>query len=168
MKTAIQTILASLDGIFAAYDAQVKADAIAWGLKRAAAVRAFAASEEAWAMRSQKNGEWAYYAKVHAMAGGKTWYNVFHGRSEAKVVEFMENNHEATIAKRNAMIANKLVGIGVTSVVSEEYVRTADGFNGVFVVQTDAGRKAVTVNTIKAGGWNIQCFHQRVLVKVSK
>jgi hypothetical protein len=54
----------------------------------------------------------------------------------------------------------------VVEVISEEFYRTADGFNGEFVVDTNAGRKTVTVNTVYAGGYNIQCLHLRVLVKV--
>lgn len=82
------------------------------------------------------------------------------------IEEFIEKNCAATVAKRNATIAAKLEKAGVTEVVSEQFTYTKDGFDGVFVVNTDAGMKRVKINTIRAGGYNIQCLHLRVLVSV--
>ena len=106
------------------------------------------------------------YDRLHEIAGGKTWYNVFNGRNTKLVEEFMVKNCEMTAKKRNASIAKKLEKAGVTEVLSEEFHRTNDGFNGTFVVDTDKGHKTVTVETILAGGYNIVCLHLRVLVRV--
>lgn len=73
---------------------------------------------------------------------------------------------KATIKARNANIANKLIKAEITQVLSSVFTRTSDGFNGIFKVETNKGPKVVTVDTIYAGGYNIQCFHIRVLVKV--
>ena len=34
------------------------------------------------------------------------------------------------------------------------------------LVREGVGRKVVTIETIRAGGWNIQCLHLRVLVRI--
>ncbi len=67
----------------------------------------------------------------------------------------IEKNCKATANKRNASIAKKLDKAEVTG---SAIVRTEDGFNGVFNINT----KKVTIET----GYNIQCLHLRVLVKI--
>ena len=162
MKTTA-AILAKLDEIFAPMDAEVLAASQVWAKGRVAALREFKASDEAKELRRD---QWKYYGRLHAIAGGKTWYNVFDGRSASMIEEFIEKNCAATVAKRNATIAAKLEKAGVTEAVSEQFTYTKDGFDGVFVVNTDAGTKRVKINTIRAGGYNIQCLHLRVLVSV--
>ena len=66
----------------------------------------------------------------------------------------------------NATIAAKLAKAGVDEVEGAEFTRTNDGFNGLFVVNTPTGPKSVHIETITAGGYNIQCLHLRVLVTV--
>lgn len=162
MKTTA-AILVKLNEIFAPMDAEVLAASQVWAKGRVAAVREFKASDEYQAMRRDQH---RLYSRLFDLAGGKTWYNMFDGRNATMIEEFVEKNCAAIVAKRNATIAAKLEKAGVTEVVSEEYARTRDGFDGVFVVETNAGRKVVTINTIRAGGYNIQCLHLRVLVKI--
>lgn len=161
--TKFAEITAALAPLFAEFDAKVYADAREWGLRRAADIRGFWKTDEARELRGNQH---ALYARLFAIAGGKTWYNVLHGCSDDMVVERMDKNTAATIKSRNAAIAAKLEKAGVEAVVSAETSRTDDGFNGRFVVETDKGRKVVTIETIRAGGWNIQCAHLRVLVRV--
>lgn len=163
MNQAQQTIAAKLVEMFAEFDADVLESSKKWAVGRAAALREFKASDEYQAIRRDA---FKLYARLHDIAGGKTWYAVFNGNSDAGIEAFMVKNCAATVEKRNAMIANKLVKAGVNEVISEEYVRMQDGFNGTYVVMTDSGKKVVTIQTIIAGGWNIQCRHLRVLVKV--
>lgn len=163
MTNAQQRILAKLNEVFAPLDADVLENSQKWAIGRVNAIREFKASDEYQAIRRDA---FRLYARLHEIAGGKTWYNVFNGRSMEQIAEFVEKNCEAIAAKRNASIAAKLAKAGVTEVVSEEFTFSPDGFNGVFVVATDAGNKRVTIQTIIAGGYNIQCRHLRVLVKV--
>jgi len=160
---ATAAIIAKLNEVFAPMDAKVLEQSKEWAKGRAQAIRDFKASDEYQAIRRDA---FALYAKLYAIAGGKTWYNVFNGNSAAIIEEFVTKNCAAIAAKRNANIANKLEKAGVTEVVSEEFHHTNDGFNGVFVVNTNAGRKSVRIETIYAGGYNVQCLHLRVLVKV--
>ena len=160
---ATAKIVAKLNEVFAPMDAEVLEASQEWAKGRVQAIREFKTSEEGQAMRRD---QWAYYGKLHAIAGGKTWYNVFDGRNAAMIEEFVTKNCKTTADKRNASIAAKLNKAGVTEVISEEFTKTRDGFDGVFIVNTDAGKKRVTINTIRAGGYNVQCLHLRILVKV--
>ena len=163
MTTIAQQIIDNLNQVFKKFDDEVLESSKKWAQERVEAIHEFKMSDEAKHLRRD---QWAYYAKLFALAGGKSWYNVFDGRSKSMIEEFMEKNHQNTIDKRNASIAKKLEKAGVTEVLSEEYVYTKDGFNGIFRVNTDAGVKCVSIDTIYAGGYNIQCLHLRVLVKV--
>ena len=158
---AIDKIAKELEGMFTELDAKVLADAQAWAKGRVAAIKEFKNSEE-W----KTLDTWTKYPKVFAIAGGKTWYNAFEGRNAQMIEELMEKNHKATIKARNAKIAAKLTKAGVTELLTSETGWTRDGFNGAFLVNTDAGQKRVKIETIYAGGYNIQCLHLRVLVHV--
>ena len=107
-----------------------------------------------------------YYQQLFSVAGGKTWYNIFDGRNWQMIEEVIEKDHARTIKARNAKIAKKLDDAGVTEVISEEVAYTNDGFNGIFRVNTDSGVKVIKIESILAGGYNIQCLHHRVLVRV--
>jgi hypothetical protein len=160
---AVTAIIKSLDEVFAPMDAEVLAATLVWADGRAAAINALWQDPEFLKLNST-----AKYTRLFHVAGGKGWYGVFRGHGKAARDEYVTKNCAAVAAKRNAGIARKLQAEGVTSVESTEYTRTKDGFDGTFVVLTDAGRKVVTVNTIRAGGYNIQCLHLRVLTKVRK
>lgn len=163
--TAIDKIVEHLNEAFAEHDDVVLIDTKRWAKERKAAIEQFRYSDEAKLLRKDQH---AYYAKLFAIAGGKTWYNVFDGRSDAMIEEFVKKNHERTIEARNSKIAAKLVKTEVTEIVSSEYARTEDGFNGFYIVNTNTGVKRIRIETIVAGGYNIQCLHLRVLVKISK
>lgn len=161
--SATTKIIEQLNEVFAPMDAEVLAATHEWAKGRVAALREFKASEEYKATRFDA---YKRYEMLYAIAGGKTWYNVFNGRNNAMIAEFVEKNCAAIVEKRNASIAAKLNKAGVTEIIDQEFAHTSDGFNGVFRVNTNAGSKRVTINTIRAGGYNIQCLHLRVLVNV--
>lgn len=161
---AIADIINGLNVVLAELDADQLKHAQEWAKRRCEMVAEYACSEEGRATARQN--QWAYYREIFSRAGSKTWWNVFKYGYTQHVVEFMEKNSAASIAKRNHKIAAKLAEIGVTAVTSSSYARTDDGFDGFFKVTTDQGERAVAITTIYAGGYNIQCLHVRVLVKV--
>lgn len=154
-------IVAKLNEIFAPMDTQVLENTQAWAKARVKAISEFKKSDEYKTLRGS-----SLYEKLFALAGGKTWYNVFDGRNASMIEECVVKHCAAVALNRNKSIEAKLVKAGVSEVISETFTHTNDGFNGVFVVMTDAGKKVVTIQTILAGGYNIQCLHMRVLVKV--
>jgi hypothetical protein len=88
------------------------------------------------------------------------------GRSIEDAIEVGRKDAESVIKSRNVKIAKKLVEADITEVTDYQFARTADGFHGVFAVETSRGTKVVRIETILAGGYNIQCLHYRTLVKI--
>ena len=159
--TPTEIIISNLEAIFAPFDQKVLAGSKEWAHGRVKAIQEFKKSPEAKTLRCD-----TYYSRLFAIAGGKSWYNTFDGQTAAAIDIIMEKNHRSTIIKWNASIAKKLEKADVTEVIGQEFVHTNDGFNGVYIVNTNAGIKKVIIDTIYAGGYNIQCLHLRVLVKV--
>lgn len=160
----MNTIIERLNELFAPMDAKVLEQTKQWGAERVAALNEFKSSAEAKEPKFQN--VWNYYARLYDIAGGKGWFKVFSENGVNGRNEYITKHCAKVVEKRNASIAAKLTKAGVSSVISEEFTHTVDGFNGVFVVNTDAGIKRVMIDTIYAGGWNVQCLHLRVLVKI--
>lgn len=157
MLNPITDIMNQLDVVFSEMDLRVLEESKKWALERQAALYEFLESDES------KNNN---HQKAFDIAGGKTWYNVFYCNDEEYIFNFITKNCKSIASKRNASITKKLEKVGVKSIVSIELNSTADGFNGVFHINTDVGFKKVTIETVYAGGYNIQCLHLRVLVKI--
>jgi hypothetical protein len=163
MNAQTKKIMQTLAKAFAPLDAEVLKASKVWAAGRVQALRDFRESEEYQSLRSNQH---AVYERMFEIAGGKSWYSLFQGRAQAEIDQLVAKNCEQVVAKRNASIAAKLDKAGVKGVEGEVIATTADGFNGHFTIDTDAGKKAVTIETIRAGGYNIQCLHLRVLVKI--
>lgn len=156
--TAVKSIIASLETFFAEQDAKIADADVAWAMGRVAAIEEFQANTKRVA-----GDAWTYYPKLHAIAGGKTWYNMFYGRNAAMIEEMMRKGAKSTADKRNFKIAKKLTDKGVDEVKSAEVGYCPDGFRGTFIINGD---RKVTIEAILAGGYNIQRLHQRILVNV--
>lgn len=159
----VQKIMTELTAIFAPLDAEVLAKSLVWIEERKVALEEFRNSDEYNAIRRDA---YKLYDRYYAICGGKTWFKIISGSNAAMRAEFMTKNCAAIVEKRNASIASKLTKAEVIEVTETTYTHSNDGFNGVFVVNTNKGRKVVTIDTIRAGGYNIQCLHLRVLVKL--
>lgn len=157
----INDIMNKLNDVFKEVDEKVLNYNKSWAITRQESMYEFMNSEEAKGMKYIDK-----YYKAVEIASGKTWYTIFYGNSKEYVLKFVEKNCKAIVDRRNNSITKKLIKANVSKVISSNFVKTSDGFNGVFEVETDKGNKKVIIETIYAGGYNIQCLHSRVLVKI--
>jgi hypothetical protein len=102
-----------------------------------------------------------------AWFGSASMMNLLYERGRVGALEAMAKNTDRVIAKRDANIIKALEKKGVTSIpdfelIDFELIECSDGFEGEFHVDGHI----VTIRTILAGGYNIQCLHQRTLIKV--
>lgn len=148
--------------VLSGYDAKVLQsliDSIPARREAVAAVRA---------RRSEFKGQYATTQFASAQmeaAGGKGWSELLRS-SNAYIVENLTKAEAAKAEARAAKIAAKLAKAGVNEVTEGNAEYTRDGFNGWWKVVTDQGTKMVKLEIIGAGGYNIQCYHYRVLCSV--
>ncbi len=155
---AVETIMQQLSEVFAQRDVKLVEDTKTWASERLAALAVYLKSDERKSDRT--------YETRFAICGGKTWYGIIYGRSIEDRNQMIEKRCAAAQKKRNESITAKLIKAGVSEVTGTKFVHTNDGFHGYFHVETDKGSKLVEIETIFAGGYNIQCAHNRTLVKV--
>lgn len=154
--------MAKLETMFVELDAKTVEDSIEWALRRSKRLEKYCEETVCNTMQERVQKR----KNMIDLAGGKVWYEVLM-RSDENIIEFVKENCKAGADRRNAKLAASLEKVGVLEVVGEpEVIRTADGFNGLFVINTNEGTKRITIKTIYAGGYNVQCFHTRVKVTV--
>ncbi|MGL5736662.1 MAG: hypothetical protein ACRCYS_17500 [Beijerinckiaceae bacterium] len=158
---------------FAQVNADILARQTAWFEERNAAVRAYYKSEERKAVLPEFNktsrkeyeaARKADTAKLEAMAGGKTWLAaIWCNPTEENRATYIGKNVKGLIYRRDSQILKALESKGIKEIPDFELVQVGDGLEGVFMV---AGHR-ISIRTILAGGYNIQCLHMRTLVKIS-
>lgn len=162
MSIATKKLINDLQHTLSVFDSKYIESQRVWAAERTIAMFEFKRSDE---YKSIKNTS-ERYGRLFDLCGGKTWYNVFYGNSTDAIDAFVIKNCNAIIAKRNAKIAKKLDDAGIVSVGGSDLVLADGGFEGYYEIATDKGNKRVTISIIFAGGYNIQCAHLRVLVKI--
>lgn len=160
----IKQIMQKLESTFEDFDSRKLEADIEWSKSRVQALKEFKANNK----QSDFGGAFGWYGKLFEIAGGKTWYNLFSSNSQNSINEFLQKNAKARSEKRNAKIALKVQESGATSVTSGDIIFSNDGFDGVFILETNKGAKKLTINTILAGGYGVQCLHYRTLVKIGE
>ena len=92
----------------------------------------------------------------------------FKYKADFSLQDHIEKDIKETKAKhekRNYKIAEKLIKAGVTNIDTINFkIEYGNDFTGSWIID---GHK-VTIKVIFAGGYNIQCLHNRVLCNVKK
>lgn len=94
--------------------------------------------------------------------------SAFEYKAQFSLQEHIEKDIKETKQKhqkRNYKIAEKLIKAGVTNIDAINFeIEYGNDFTGSWIID---GHK-VTIKVIFAGGYNIQCLHNRVLCNVKK
>lgn len=158
----VKSIMDVLKNNFAEFDKKVEDASVEWFKAKAVELKKFKDENKALAMRDQ----WEYYDKLWGIAGGKGNYSLLQYGWSSRVEASIRKSEQSNAEKRDYKISKSLEKLGVISVTDSRIHRSHDGFNGYFEVETDKGTKRINIDTIFAGGYNIQRAHFRVLVKV--
>ena len=131
------------------------------------AVRKAARDAYQEANKNKAHDAWAYYPGLFEAVGGKGWYELLTGNSRSMIVDKLTKKHNASVAARNTKIAKKFAALEISEVTTSETTYSDGGrFFGCWVLKTNKGKKLVEIEVILAGGYNIQCLHNRILCKV--
>lgn len=101
---------------------------------------------------------WSKFYAVNYM-NGKVWWD-----------DFLNKEIKNKMLKVDVAVHKKLKSLEVLSVKElMAFASSKDGFiEGIWELETPTGSKRFQIETIYAGGYNVQCFHIRTLYKLSK
>lgn len=164
-------MLNQINKAFATLDAKMYDTQLTWAINRKEAIAEFRHNNRLGPTYGRPVSEtaknwgqdsWGFYEAMWAVSGGKTWYKLLSETSAASLASVIRKNVDGLIASRNNRIIKALEKKGITEIQDFELTEYSDGYEGTFNVDGHV----VTIKTILAGGYNIQCLHARTLIKV--
>jgi len=163
MKTEIKEMVANLEKDLEQHDNSYKRKMVDWYEYRFDALNNMKRGEEKF-----DSDRYHWFMRQCEVAGGKGMYEKLKFASIKQVRELALKDADRKLKNRNLMLAKKLEKAGVTEISDSEVIYSDNNaFDGLYTVETKQGRKAISINTIIAGGHNIQCIHHRTLVKIN-